>query len=366
MSERPAADLVVSGISKRYGAHLAVDNVSFGVAPGSFLTMLGPSGSGKTTILKVIAGFEPFDQGSISVSGQEIKGLAPYKRDVGFVFQQYALFPHLTVRDNIGYPLRMRGAGSSAIASAVAEAAGLMKLDGLLDRKPSMLSGGQQQRVALARAIVFRPPVLLMDEPMAALDRRLREEMQIEIRNLQRRLGITTIAVTHDQTEALVMSDQILVLSAGRVEQVGTPSEVYHAPKSLFVAQFLGESNVIDGRAGGDAARPSVTLAAPLSPLLARSAADVTPGMPVHYVVRPECIAWVRGEEADCTTSGVVKDVVFAGDILRLAVETPYGLLSVKRLFRLSDRAPDTGARIDLWWRSEDAVLVPKKGNGSR
>ncbi len=364
INARPPADLDVSSITKRYGDHTAVDRVSFKVEPGSFLTMLGPSGSGKTTILKMIAGFEPFDQGSIKVSGQEIKGVAPYKRDVGFVFQQYALFPHLSVRDNIAYPLRMRGLSSSAAAAAVADATSLMKLGDLLDRKPDTLSGGQQQRVALARAIVFRPPVLLMDEPMAALDKRLREEMQIEIRNLQHRLGITTIAVTHDQTEALVMSDQILVLSGGRVEQVGTPSEVYHEPKTLFVTQFLGESNVIDGRAGTDQTRTWITPDPPQAPLFARAAPDIALGSAVHYVVRPECINWGGAADADCTTSGIIKDAVFAGDVLRLLVETPYGDLTVKRLFRLSDRVPDIGSKINLWWRSTDAVLVPKKGSG--
>ena len=248
-SDRHRASLTVAGISKKYAGQQAVHPVSFTVEFGSFVTMLGPSGSGKTTILKMIAGFEQSDSGTISIAGEDVAQIPAHKRDIGFVFQQYALFPHLSVRDNISYPLRMRRVSGVDLSQKVTDAAALMQIDSLLDRKPSMLSGGQQQRVALARAVVFRPPLLLMDEPMAALDKRLREEMQVEIRNLQRRLQITTVAVTHDQTEALVMSDIILVLSAGRIEQIGPPDEVYHNPKTLFVARFLGELNVVDGLA---------------------------------------------------------------------------------------------------------------------
>jgi len=366
VSTRPPASLSVVGISKAYGAHQAVHPTSFEVEPGTFVTMLGPSGSGKTTILKMIAGFEAIDSGAIVIAGGDVARVPAHKRDIGFVFQQYALFPHLTVRENIAYPLKMRRLASHEISDRVSEAAGLMKLEDFLDRKPGQLSGGQQQRVALARAIVFRPPLLLMDEPMAALDRRLREEMQVEIRNLQRRLGITTIAVTHDQTEALVMSDTIMVLSAGRIEQMGPPFEVYHNPRSLFVARFLGESNVISGiaRHKGDAWWIECR---DLPPLRAHKAAIVTPDTEAHYVIRPECVAWGRGDALDTFVPGQIKDRLFAGDVLRIVVDTGYGEISVKRLHRRSEDVPDPGKEIQLSWRSADAVLVAhsEKGKGA-
>lgn len=358
-ASRQAAALTVTGISKRFSGHQAVHPVSFHVEPGTFVTMLGPSGSGKTTILKMIAGFETSDTGSIAVAGTDVARIPAHKRDIGFVFQQYALFPHLSVRDNIAYPLKMRGVSGPELSQMVTDAAALMKLDGLLDRKPSMLSGGQQQRVALARAVVFRPPLLLMDEPMAALDKRLREEMQVEIRNLQRRLQITTVAVTHDQTEALVMSDLILVLSAGRIEQFGPPSEVYHNPESLFVARFLGESNVVDGLVVDDASGFWIK-PANLPPLRARKSGAARSGGKGHYVIRPECISWQAHDGCDVTVAGRVKDALFAGDVLRLTIESPYGELAIKRLHRRSDPIPDPGADIEVSWRSADAVVVPQ------
>src|SRR4051812_17612233 len=319
--------------------------------------MLGPSGSGKTTILKMITGFEPIDSGAIMIAGEDVARVPAYKRDIGFVFQQYALFPHLSARENISYPLRMRGVASSEAWDRVSETASLMGLHAFLDRKRSMLSGGQQQRVALARAIVFRPPLLLMDEPMAALDRKLREEMQLEIRNLQRRLGITTIAVTHDQTEALLMSDTIIVLSAGRIEQIGPPREIYHNPVSLFVARFLGESNVISGiarRQGG-----SWSIECRGLPRLRAHNAALTPDTKAHYVIRPECVRWGPQDASDTVVPGRVKDRLFVGDAVRILVDTGYGEISVKHLHRQSEDVPNPGQEIQLSWRSADAVLVP-------
>ena len=355
---RPPASLSVMGISKSYGGHSAVCPTTFDVEPGTFVTMLGPSGSGKTTILKMIAGFEPIDSGAIMIAGEDVARVPAYKRDIGFVFQQYALFPHLSVRENISYPLRMRGVASSEASDRVSETASLMGLHAFLDRKPSMLSGGQQQRVALARAIVFRPRLLLMDEPMAALDKRLREEMQVEIRNLQRRLQITTIAVTHDQTEALVMSDTIIVLSGGRIEQIGAPDDVYHSPRSLFVARFLGESNVISGTARTDGHSWWIECVN-LPPLRAQNPVSVTPIAKAHYVIRPECVTWGPETRLDTVVEGCVTDLLFAGDVLRMMVRTSYGEIIVKRLHRRSDATPEVGEKISLSWRSADAVLVP-------
>ncbi|MBS0241708.1 MAG: ABC transporter ATP-binding protein, partial [Proteobacteria bacterium] len=240
--------LEIDGLAKSFGRVAAVDHVSLTVAPGEFLTILGPSGSGKTTLLKLVAGFEMADRGAIRVEGEDISDLDPSVRDIGMVFQNYALFPHMTVARNVAYPLAMRGVAKAEIARRVGDVLSLVELADYGERKPSQLSGGQQQRVALARAVVFHPRLLLLDEPFGALDRKLREQMQLEVRRLQQRLGLTTIFITHDQEEALVMSDRIAVMDKGRIQQIGTPQEIYEAPASAFVANFIGESNLLAGR----------------------------------------------------------------------------------------------------------------------
>jgi len=234
-------------VSRSYGNVKAVDRVSIAIADGEFFSMLGPSGSGKTTCLRLIAGFEQPSSGSIRIHGEEAAGVPPYLRDVNTVFQDYALFPHMNVRDNVGYGLMVKGVAKAERASRVAEALALVALADYGDRKPSQLSGGQRQRVALARALVNRPRVLLLDEPLGALDLKLREQMQGELKSLQRKLGITFIYVTHDQGEALSMSDRVAVFNHGRIEQVDTPRNLYTRPSTMFVAQFVGTSNVIDG-----------------------------------------------------------------------------------------------------------------------
>ena len=233
--------LRLAGIEKRYGATAAVAGIDLEVRDGEFLTLLGPSGCGKTTTLGLIAGFFPPSAGEIFLKGRPVAGLPPFKRDIGVVFQDYALFPHMTAGENVAFGLRMRGL--DGIQEKVDEALDLVQLRGLADRRPLELSGGQRQRVALARALVIRPTVLLLDEPLSNLDLKLREEMRVEIAGLQRRLGITTVFVTHDQGEALVMSDRIAVMNAGRIEQIGTPSDVYERPATRFVAQFIGRMN---------------------------------------------------------------------------------------------------------------------------
>jgi spermidine/putrescine transport system ATP-binding protein len=237
------AALRLAGITKRYGAVSAVDGVDLEVREGEFLTLLGPSGCGKTTTLGLIAGFFPPSAGEIYLKGRPVAGLPPFKRDIGVVFQDYALFPHMTAGENVAFGLRMRGIEKSLIQKQVDEALDLVQLRGLADRRPLELSGGQRQRVALARALVIHPTVLLLDEPLSNLDLKLREEMRVEIAGLQRRLGITTVFVTHDQGEALVMSDRIAVMNAGRVEQLGGPAEIYERPESRFVAEFIGRMN---------------------------------------------------------------------------------------------------------------------------
>ncbi|MBV8411617.1 MAG: ABC transporter ATP-binding protein [Alphaproteobacteria bacterium] len=242
-----AGHLSVTGLCRRFGEVVALDEVSLDIAPGELLTILGPSGSGKTTLLKVVAGFEKPDAGRVSVDGQDITAMPPARRDIGMVFQNYALFPHLTVAGNVAFPLEMRNVGRAEVARRVGETLALVELAGYGERLPRQLSGGQQQRVALARAIVFNPRLLLLDEPFGALDRKLRETMQLEVRRLQKRLGLTTIFITHDQEEALVLSDRIAVMNRGAIQQVAGTMEIYERPANDFVADFVGESNIFHG-----------------------------------------------------------------------------------------------------------------------
>ena len=278
----PALRLV--GIEKHYASAVAVAGVDLSVGEGEFVTLLGPSGCGKTTTLSLIAGVFPPTRGEIWLKGRHVEGLPSFKRDIGVVFQDYALFPHMTAAENVAFGLRMRKVGSAEIAKRVAQALELVKLTGLGDRRPLQMSGGQRQRVALARALVINPAVLLLDEPLSNLDLKLREEMRVEIAALQRRLAITTVFVTHDQGEALVMSDRIAVMNAGRIEQVGTPADIYERPATRFVAQFIGRMNLIAGKvmpsrgvrtAGGAEVDVEVDDAMPS-------------GTDVHIAVRPE------------------------------------------------------------------------------
>lgn len=238
----------LSSLSKRFGSVIAVENVDLSIKQGEFVTILGPSGSGKTTLLTLLTGFDDPTTGQIFINNNDVSGLPSEKRNIGLVFQSYALFPHMSVFDNVSFPLKVRRFSKDIIKKRVGEALEKVRLDAYSQRRINELSGGQQQRVALARAFVFEPSILLLDEPMAALDRKLRQELQIELRELQRSLGITTIAVTHDQEEALTMSDRILILNHGRIEQFGTPEELYRKPVNRFVASFLGSGNFFEGK----------------------------------------------------------------------------------------------------------------------
>jgi putative spermidine/putrescine transport system ATP-binding protein len=306
---RPAAQagrLDIEGVSKAFGDVIALADVSLGVAAGEFVTILGPSGSGKTTLLKVIAGFEAAETGSIRVDGSDVTDLDPALRNIGMVFQNYALFPHLSVARNVAYPLAMRGMAKGEIASRVADALEMVELGGMGERLPKQLSGGQQQRVALARATVFQPRLLLLDEPFGALDRKLRDQMQLEVRRLQRRLGLTTLFITHDQEEALIMSDRVAVMANGRLQQVGAPLEIYEAPANPFVADFIGESNIFSGtvEAGGEGAlgspgwRPQPPSAEPVRPRRARRPARSGDGT-TRAVRRSQCRRRGRDGEQD-------------------------------------------------------------------
>jgi spermidine/putrescine ABC transporter ATP-binding subunit len=308
-----SAELLIEGVGKRFGDVVALDRVSLRVAQGELLTILGPSGSGKTTLLKVVAGFETPDGGSVKVGGTEITSRPPAKRDIGMVFQNYALFPHLTVKANVAFPLEMRNVGRAEIDKRVSEALAMVELAGYEARLPRQLSGGQQQRVALARAIVFNPRLLLLDEPFGALDRKLRETMQLEVRRLQRRLGLTTIFITHDQEEALVLSDRIAVMNKGAIQQVATTTEIYEHPANDFVADFVGESNIFHG-----------TVSAPGTVALdgggnVKVASDRPAGAKVGVLMRPERFS---ATGANLFAGEVIESVYLGTSFkLRLAIE---------------------------------------------
>ncbi len=300
------AAVSLEGVHKRFGDVVAVDGIDLDVREGEFFSMLGPSGSGKTTCLRMIAGFEAPTKGRVLLGGKDVTRLAPYERDVNTVFQDYALFPHMTVEDNVEYSLRVKKAPKDERQARTADALRMVRLEGFGRRKPGQLSGGQRQRVALARALVNRPKVLLLDEPLGALDLKLRQAMQIELKQIQQQVGLTFVYVTHDQEEALTMSDRLAVFSQGRVEQVGTPAEVYERPATGFVAGFVGTSNVLEG-----------------------PAAEVVTGAPGAVTVRPEKIHLVDMDHQvgsnECTTTGHVSEVVYLGALTKYIVSLDVG-----------------------------------------
>ncbi|SCK08612.1 putative spermidine/putrescine transport system ATP-binding protein [Variovorax sp. HW608] len=307
-------------LSKLYGSARAVDEVSVQIEAGEFVSFLGPSGSGKTSTLMMVAGFETPTAGKIFVGDRPITGLPVHKRNIGVVFQNYALFPHLSVFENVAFALKMRGMSGSELRAGVKEALSLVQLGGYEGRMPHELSGGQQQRVALARALVFRPGVVLMDEPLGALDKQLREHMQVELKRLQKSLGTTMVFVTHDQSEALTMSDRIVVMNNGKVEQVGSPEEIYEAPRTRFVASFIGESNFLDARLIGEADN------APLLDVGGLQVCATWQGVEdraasMTLMIRPEkVIPLVHGARADNEFDAVVEDAVYWGNVVKYRV----------------------------------------------
>jgi putative spermidine/putrescine transport system ATP-binding protein len=284
----PAVQLI--DLAKRYGDFAAVDGVSLEVHPGEFLTFLGSSGSGKTTTLNMIAGFDDPTGGAILLNGTSVSGLPPQKRNIGMVFQRYTLFPHMTVEQNVGFPLSVRGVAKSEIATRVNNALKLVQLERFATRKPSQLSGGQQQRVALARALVYEPQLLLMDEPLGALDKKLREEIQLEIRKLHHRLGVTILYVTHDQEEALRMSDRIAVFEHGKIVQVGSGEDLYRRPATAFVAGFVGNSNFLQGRVTAHSGPEMIVLLDGDHPVTLPANGAIASGDKVRVMIRPEAI----------------------------------------------------------------------------
>ena len=337
-----APDISVRGLTKRYGDVVAVDGIDLDIPAGEFFTMLGPSGSGKTTTLRMIAGFEMPDEGSIELAGEDVSRLPPYDRPVNTVFQDYALFPHMTVQANVEYGLMVKKVKKGERRERATKALEMVRLAGYGDRKPSQLSGGQRQRVALARAIVNRPKVLLLDEPLGALDLKLRQEMQIELKSIQREVGITFVYVTHDQEEALTMSDRLAVFNQGKIEQIGPPAEVYEHPQSEFIAGFVGVSNVIerDGR---------------------------------RYTVRPEKInILMNAQEPEAgahVEQGLVRDVQYVGPVTRYHVTLDRGgelqVLAQNLDEGSSEVLEAKGRRVSLAWRPEQESEIDEPEGGS-
>ena len=309
------------GVRKSFdGATQVVRDLSLDIASGELLTLLGPSGSGKTTTLMMLAGFERPDAGDIQMAGRSVLGLAPHKRGIGVVFQNFALFPHMNVAENIAFPLQVRRVSRADQQRRVADALDMVRLPGLGDRLPSQLSGGQQQRVALARALVFNPRLVLLDEPLGALDRALREELQAELRHLHRTLGVTMLYVTHDQAEALALADRIAIFAAGRVQQIGTPQALYDSPANMFVAGFLGENNLLPGQTQALVDDLAV-VALDCGAVVEARNVDAVVGRPCMVAIRPERIAIAATNAADMGDGAIdatLQEILFQGDQLRL------------------------------------------------
>jgi spermidine/putrescine ABC transporter ATP-binding subunit len=316
---RRGVEIRLEGLTKAYGKIRAADNVSLFVEGGQFVTLLGPSGSGKTTTLMMVAGFVEPDEGDVFIGGVRVTETPAHRRGIGMVFQHYALFPHMTIFDNIAYPLRIRRVPRKEIRQRVAEALETVQLPDVGSRHPRMLSGGQQQRIAVARALVYKPSVLLMDEPLGALDRKLREQMQIELRNLQQRLGITTLYVTHDQEEAMALSDYIVVMQKGSIEQVGQPDELYEIPKTNFVANFIGESNYLDGQLIVDNGSWFFTSESGLR-LPVKKPKENMPQGGARFIIRPERVRWTDAEPMDVCIPGIITAVTYLGDRIRYII----------------------------------------------
>jgi spermidine/putrescine ABC transporter ATP-binding subunit len=348
----PMPKVRLEGVERRYGATIALESLDLDIRDGEFLTLLGPSGCGKTTTLRIIAGFVDPTAGRVLVDGRDVIHLPPSRRDVGMVFQNYALFPHLTVAENIAFGMKQRGAGMDARRRRVAELLDLVRMPAYGERYPTELSGGQRQRVAIARAVAHPPKMLLMDEPLGALDLKLRESMQQELRSIQRTLKITTLYVTHDQTEAMTMSDRIVVMQAGRVEQVGEPEQIYTRPASRFVASFVGKINFISVETAGASG-----MIAGRAIKLPERPADAQP-REMTLGLRPEHIRLLStGDAAMNALPGIVRDRIFAGSHVILSVEIADGTM-VSAELPPGDGLPVKGSRVQVAWKPEDAMLL--------
>jgi len=351
LTPAPPADVRLEGVVKRFDESVAVDGISVEVPRGSFFALLGPSGCGKTTTLRMIGGFEEPTEGRIFLGDQDVVGLPPYKRDVNTVFQSYALFPHMTIEDNVAFGLERKGVPKGELQGRVSEMLELVGLAGFGKRKPKQLSGGQQQRVALGRALVNHPRVLLLDEPLGALDLKLRKQMQMELKRIQHEVGITFVHVTHDQEEAMTMADQIAVMRQGRIEQLGKPSELYELPATAFVAGFLGASNLLQGTVEGtDAVRLD-------DGTVVRATVDGRSGR-VAAGVRPEKITIGRGGGAN-ELAGTISETAYIGVATQVVVRTTAGVIHVfAQNLDAGGRVPAPGANVILSWAPESTFIV--------
>lgn len=350
--------LEIKNLQKSFDGIQVIKNINLTINDGEFVSFLGPSGCGKTTCLRMIAGFEHQDSGSILFNGRQFDGVPPYKRKLNTLFQNYALFPHLNVFENVAYGLRASGVKKSELKQRVTEALEMVRLTGFEERYPAQMSGGQRQRVAIARAIINRPPLLLLDEPLTALDAKLRIEMRQELRSLQKKLGITFIYVTHDQEEALVMSDKIVVMNGGVIEQFGTPSEIYYHPASKFVSSFIGETNIFDAViTGKNGSEYSLTTEAGICV----SAGDESfkEDEIINISVRPDKIKWsVLGDSQDgFTMAGTVTDVIFCGNQTKIFVEL-YNGGDLKMTRLTTEKLPQPGDEVSIFWDKENCVML--------
>jgi putative spermidine/putrescine transport system ATP-binding protein len=355
------ASLFLEGLTKDFGEVLAVDHIDLQIESGEFVTLLGPSGSGKTTTLLMVAGFELPTEGQIRLDDEPITHQPPYRRDVGLVFQHYALFPHMTVHKNIAFPLEMRKVPKPDINRRVNDALEIVRLPGYGDRYPRQLSGGQQQRIALARSIVFNPQLLLMDEPLGALDKKLREELQLEIKHIQEDLGITVVYVTHDQEEALTMSDRIAVMNRGRIEQVGSATELYERPANHFVADFIGEANFFEATViaveGDMCVGRTRNQRSFICPLLS----EMKVGDEFSFAIRPERPVFKSPEqEMPNVIRGIIDDVIYVGGLTKYKVMAEENLtFFIEESSRAGGPRHRRGERVEIGWNAEDVITLP-------
>jgi spermidine/putrescine transport system ATP-binding protein len=349
----------LSNVTKSFGEFVAVDDLTLDIHEGEFFSLLGPSGCGKTTTLRMIAGFEEPTRGEISVAGEPVRGVPPYRRPVNTVFQSYAIFPHLNVFDNVAFGLRRAGVKGEELRQRVTEACAMVQLEGFEKRRPGMLSGGQQQRVALARALVNRPRVLLLDEPLGALDLKLRKEMQLELKSLQHEVGITFVYVTHDQEEALTMSDRIAVMNEGRVQQVADPATLYELPRNRFVASFIGQTNVFSGTvesASGDRVTLRTRAGASIEAVAAEGDAAEA-GSEAHAAVRPEKVRF--GADGENSLPGVVKQLVYLGVSTQYIVQLEDGTTLVLYQQNVHDGSgPREGEGVSVTWDARNCRVL--------
>jgi len=374
-AERPEGEaqaaaplLRIEGVVKKFGNVRAVDGVSLDIAAGEFFALLGPSGCGKTTLLRMLAGFETPDEGRILLNGKDIAHVLPHERPLNMMFQNYALFPHLSVRDNIAFGLRRAAMARSDIAVRVAEMVALVRLEGLEKRKPDQLSGGQRQRVALARSLARRPQVLLLDEPLAALDKKLRESTQLELMELQRRLGMTFVIVTHDQEEAMTVAGRIGVMDAGRLDQVAPPRELYEAPISRWIAEFIGDVNLFDGQVESRDQNHLTVATRDAGPLVVAEPRQGVAKTVVSVAIRPEKVRLSRAPESDAKDTrpinrleGVVTDISYLGGLTTYKVRLDSGAVvrsSMANTARIEFDAYSLSQRVVAWFSPDDCVVL--------